>query len=162
MADDYTPLDTNVPDYIYGDEQSNAVDTSYWTSSPEPVSGGSDPYGFGLAQPTLPGKSDTSISRMLGEWLKDPAARSIAGGAIAGMAGGIFQMLKSSGEQKSAKELLAMKYGLEKQSEADKIARASSMPSVRRMTPAGTSGKAQPTNWQAPALTAAKRGLINS
>ncbi len=143
--------------------------SNFWDTSGQDYSGGGVGYDTyetmkGIGNAPSP---DTSIWKTVSTWLQDPAARTVAGGAIAGMAGGIFAMLKGSNESKSAKELMMMKYGLEKQSEADKVARASSMPSVRRMTPAGAPppgapGAAVPQGWQAPALSATKRGLINS
>lgn len=146
---------------IFGGSGEQAVATSnndqtmmgddYWNSA----SWGSSDYQPAASATT---GGDTSIGKWLSAFLSEPGGKNIAGGVISGIGSGLLQMLKSKQSQKDSKELLAMKYGMENQQIADQVARASSMPSVRRMAPAQKKA-AMSTNWQSPGLIATKRGM---
>ncbi len=113
----------------------------------------------------LPDSGGSSLLNTVSAWWKgtDTESKRAISSIVGGLGAGVLQMLKGNKDAQNAKELAALKYGYEKQTIADQVARASSMPAVRQMAVPGSSGKAKPQGWQAPAITATKKsGLINS
>lgn len=157
MADEYDIFGGSGDQFVAtNNNDQTMMGNDYWNSaswdSGNYQDSGSATFSVGSAG------GDTSIGKWLSAFLAGPGGKNIAGGVISGIGTGLLQMLKQKQTQKDSKELLAMKYGLENQQVADTVARASSMPSVRRMAPAQNKAAMSP-NWQAPGLIATKRGM---